>query len=337
MSVTSHEVQLKARPEGVPTSDNFELITVSIDEPAEGQVLVRNHFMSVDPYMRGRMVDRKSYTPPFALGETMTGGAVGQVVASRHPDFAKGDHLLHSLGWREYFLSDGKGLVKIDPLQAPLQSYLGVMGMPGQTAYFGLLDIGEPKAGETVFVSAAAGAVGSIVCQIAKLMGCRVVGSAGSPEKLAWLEQQGVDAVLNYKETADLTKTVGELCPDGIDVYFENVGGDHLQAALTHMNTHGRIVACGMISQYNNATAVPGPSNLMLIVGKRIKMQGFIVTDYMDRSQEFYRDMGQWIQQDKIHWEETIVDGIEAAPSAFIGLFSGENMGKMLVRLAPDS
>jgi len=313
------------------------LATVTLPDPAEGQVLVRNLYMSVDPYMRGRMVDRKSYTPPFALGEVMTGGAVGTVVHSQHPDYRVGDHVLHSFGWREYLLSDGKGLAKIDPLLAPVQSYLGVLGMPGQTAYFGLLDVGQPKAGETVFVSAAAGAVGAIVCQIAKIKGCRVVGSAGSAEKIAWLEGLGVDAVLNYKETRDLSGTLGELCPNGIDVYFENVGGDHLQAALTHMNNHGRIAACGMISQYNNSEPVAGPSNLMVIVGKRLKMQGFIVTDFMARSGEFYQDMGQWIREGKIKWEETIVDGIEQAPGAFIGLFSGKNLGKMLVRLAPES
>ena len=253
MTTTSREIHLKERPQGRPTTVAFEVATVTLPEPRAGQLLVRNLYISVDPYMRGRMVDRKSYTPPFPLGEALTGGAVGQVVQSNHPDFAVGDHLLHGNGWRQYFLSDGKGLNKIDPLQAPVQSYLGVMGMPGQTAYFGLLDIGAPKAGETVFVSAAAGAVGSIVCQIAKLQGCRVVGSAGSAEKIAWLESVGVDAVLNYKETENLTNTLGELCPDGIDVYFENVGGEHLQAALTHMNNHGRIVACGMISQYNNS------------------------------------------------------------------------------------
>jgi NADPH-dependent curcumin reductase CurA len=197
-----------------------------------------------------------------------------------------------------------------------------------------LLDIGAPKVGETVFVSAAAGAVGAVVCQIAKQKGCRVVGSVGSATKSAWLESVGVDAVINYKKTDDLTRALGELCPDGIDVYFENVGGEHLQAALTHMNNHGRIVACGMISQYNNTTAVAGPSNLASIVGKRLKMQGFIVTDYMPRASEFYAEMGRWIAGGTIKWEETVVNGIENAPNAFIGLFSGENMGKMLVRLA---
>lgn len=334
MSITSREIHLRERPTGIPTAEAFALATVELPDPKDGELLVRNLYMSVDPYMRGRMIDRRSYTPPFALGEAMTGGAVGQVIQSNHPDFAEGDHVLHGMGWREYFVSDGKGLNKINPRQAPVQSYLGVMGMPGQTAYFGLLDIGQPQAGETVFVSAAAGAVGSVVCQIAKLKGCRVVASAGSAAKLAWLEQAGVDATLNYRVVDDLTAALGDLCPDGVDVYFENVGGAHLQAALAQMNNHGRIVACGMISQYNSTNPAVGPSNLMSIVGKRIKMQGFIVSDYMARVGEFYTDMGQWVADGQIRWEETIVDGIENAPEAFIGLFSGENMGKMLVRLA---
>ncbi len=333
MTTTSKEIRLQKRPTGIPTHDLFEIASVELPDIGEGEVLIRNLYMSVDPYMRGRMVDRKSYTPPFALGEVLTGGAVGQVEQSRHPDFAEGAHVLHSMGWRERFISDGSGLHIIDPLQAPVQSYLGVMGMPGQTAYFGLLEIGQPQAGATVFVSAAAGAVGSVVCQIAKLKGCHVVGSAGSAAKIDWLTRVGVDSMINYKESDNLTRTLGEHCPDGIDVYFENVGGEHLQAALTHMNNHGRVVACGMISQYNNSEPQPGPTNLMTIVGKRLKIQGFIVSDFMARADEFYREMGQWIADGKIQWEETVVEGIDSAPDAFIGLFSGENMGKMLVRL----
>lgn len=333
MSTTSREIHLKSRPHGVPTPAAFELVTVEVPEPADGEVLVRNEYMSVDPYMRGRMVDRKSYTPPFQLNEPLNGGAVGRVVKSRHADYQEGDAVLNGLGWREYFVSDGKGLLKIDTTLAPIQSYLGVMGMPGQTAYFGLLDVGQPKAGETVFVSAAAGAVGSIVCQIAKLKGCQVVGSAGSPEKIAWLHQVGVDRTLNYKESANLTHDLGDLCPHGIDVYFENVGGAHLEAALTHMNTFGRIAVCGMIAQYNNTEPAPGPSNLGLLIGKRIKMQGFLVSDYRARAAEFYAEMGGWMQQGKVQWQETVVDGIGSAPDAFIGLFTGENIGKMLVRL----
>ena len=333
MSTTSREIHLKSRPHGLPTPAAFELATVEVPDPTNGEVLVRNEYMSVDPYMRGRMVDRKSYTPPFQLGEPLNGGAVGRVVKSHNPNFSEGDAVLNGLGWREYFVSDGNGLQKIDTNLAPIQSYLGVMGMPGQTAYFGLLDVGQPKAGETVFVSAAAGAVGAIVCQIAKLKDCHVIASAGSPQKLAWLHSVGVDRTLNYKESHNLTHDLGELAPHGIDVYFENVGGEHLVAALTHMNTFGRIAVCGMIAQYNSSEPVPGPSNLGLLIGKRLKMQGFLVSDYRARAAEFYQEMGAWISAGAIRAEETIVDGIASAPDAFIGLFTGENMGKMLVRL----
>lgn len=333
-AMISQEIRLKRRPVGLPSAEDFELATVSLPAPGPGKMVVRNLYMSVDPYMRGRMVDRKSYVPPFALGETLQGGAVGQVVESNGGKFNEGDYVLHGLGWREAFLSDGKGLAPIDPAIAPVQAFLGAVGMPGQTAYFGLLDIGQPKAGETVFVSAAAGAVGSVVCQIAKLKGCRVVGSVGSQAKVDWLLNEiGVDAAFNYKEADNLKAELGKHCPNGIDIYFENVGGDHLEAALTHLNQNGRIPVCGMISQYNATEATPGPSNLSLIIGKRLKLQGFIVSDYRARSGEFYADMKSWIAAGQIKWQETVVEGIENAPSAFIGLFTGENMGKMLVKL----
>jgi NADPH-dependent curcumin reductase CurA len=241
------------------------------------------------------------------------------------------------LGWREYFVSDGQELVKVDPGVAPIQSYLGTLGMPGLTAWAGLLYIGKPKEGETVFVSGAAGAVGSVVCQIAKLKGCRVVGSAGSDEKVSWLlNEAGVDAAFNYKKVKDVIAEVGKNCPKGIDVYFENVGGVHLEAALEHMNTHGRIVMCGMISMYNATEPVQGPTNLAYIIIKQLIMQGFIVIDHYDKIQQFYSDMAKWIAGGKIKRKETIVDGIENAPKAFIGLFKGENFGKMIVRIGPD-
>lgn len=334
MTTTSREIRLKRRPTGLPSAEDFELATVTLPEPGPGEMVVRNLYMSVDPYMRGRMVDRKSYVPPFALGETLNGGAVGQVVQANGGPFAVGDYVMHGLGWREAFISDGKGLTPIDPSIAPVQAFLGGVGMPGQTAYFGLLDIGQPKAGETVFVSAAAGAVGSMVCQIAKIKGCRVVGSVGSQAKVDWLlHEVGVDAAFNYKEATDLKAELGKHCPNGIDIYFENVGGDHLEAALTHMNNNGRIPVCGMISQYNATAAVPGPSNLGLIIGKRLKLQGYIVSDYRARAGEFYADMKEWIAAGQIKWQETVVEGIENAPTAFIGLFTGDNMGKMLVKL----
>ena len=333
-TITSREIRLKQRPTGLPSAENFELVTVTLPKPGPGEMVVRNLYMSVDPYMRGRMVDRKSYVPPFALGETLQGGAVGQVIESKSDKFKVGDYVLHGLGWRQYLISDGKGLAPIDPTIAPVQAFLGTVGMPGQTAYFGLLDIGQPQTGETVFVSAAAGAVGSMVCQIAKLKGCRVVGSVGSQAKVDWLlNEVGIDAAFNYKEVDSLKAELGRQCPNGIDIYFENVGGEHLEAALTHMNQNGRIPVCGMISQYNATEATPGPNNLGLIIGKRLKLQGYIVSDYRARTAEFYADMKEWIAAGQIKSQETIVEGIENAPNAFIGLFTGENMGKMLVKL----
>jgi len=333
----SREIRLKHRPEGMPRETDFELAEVKLAEIGEGEVLVQNIYMSVDPYMRGRMNDRKSYVPPFQLGKPLDGGCVGRVIASKNGPFQVGDYVSGMLGWREYFVSDGQGLVKVDPGVAPIQSYLGAVGMPGLTAWAGLLYIGKPKEGDTVFVSAAAGAVGSVVCQIAKLKGCRIVGSAGSDEKVSWLlNEAGVDAAFNYKKVEDVIAEVGKHCPKGIDVYFENVGGVHLEAALEHMNSHGRIVMCGMISMYNVTQPVPGPTNLAYIIIKQLTMQGFIVIDHYDKIQQFYSDMGKWIAEGKIKWQETVVDGIENAPKAFIGLFKGENFGKMIVRIGPE-
>ena len=321
----------------MPDEDDFALATVSIPELRPGEVLVRNIYMSVDPYMRGRMNAGKSYTPPFQIGEPLTGGSVGQVVAALNGRFQVGDYVTSMLGWREYFVSDGRGLTQIDPHVAPIQTYLGVLGMPGLTAYVGLLDIGRLQAGETVFVSAAAGAVGAVVCQIAKLKDCRVVGSAGSPAKVAWLlDEAGVDAAFNYREVADLAAELGRHCPQGIDVYFENVGGAHLEAALQHMNTSGRIAVCGMISQYNATAPAPGPRNLALVIGKRLTLQGFIVSDHAGRQPQFSTDMRQWLAAGRIKWQETVVEGLERAPQALIGLFKGENVGKMLVKIGPS-
>ncbi len=332
-TLISREIRLKRRPVGLPQEADFELAEVTLPPLQAGEMLVRNAFMSVDPYMRGRMYDRASYVPPFQVGAPLDGGCVGQVVeAAGHADYQVGDYVSGRQGWREYCITDGAGLTKVDPARVPLQAYLGTVGMPGMTAYVGLLDIGKPESGDTVFVSAAAGAVGSIVCQIAKIKGCRVVGSAGSEAKLQWLRDvAGVDAAFNYRDVTSLVDELGRHCPDGIDVYFENVGGDHLEAALEHMNPFGRIALCGMISQYNEAQ--PGPSNLSHAVRKRLTMQGFIVSDHTDRLPVFHQDMQGWIQAGQIRWEETIVDGIENAPKAFIGLFTGENLGKMLVRL----
>ncbi len=335
--IVSREIRLKNRPVGMPREDDFELTEVVIPEPDEGEVLVRNIYLSVDPYMRGRMIVRESYIPPFQLGQPLEGGCIGQVMQSKGGEFQVGDYVSGMLGWREYYLSEGSGLTKIDPTLAPLQAHLGTVGMPGLTAYVGLLDIGQPKPGDTVFVSAASGAVGAMVCQIAKIKGCRVVGSAGSDEKVVWLmEEARVDAAFNYKKVDDLTVELGKYCPNGIDVYFENVGGAHLEAAIAHMNTFGRIVLCGMISQYNATEPPPGPSNLMLAVLRRLTLQGFIVRDHLERRPPFLADMGQWIKEGRIKWKETVVAGIENTPKAFIGLFMGENLGKMLVKIEPD-
>ncbi len=334
MPITSREIHLVSRPVGLPTRENFTVATVEIADPGAGQLLVKNLYMSVDPYMRGRMIDRKSYIPPFGLNEPLTGGCVGEVVASNHADFAVGDHVLGFDSWREYYLSEGQGLHKVDGNMLPPSTYLGVAGMPGQTAYWGLLDIGQPKAGETVFVSAAAGAVGSVVCQIAKLKGCTVIGSAGSDEKVAWLKDTlGVDQAFNYKTVDSIASALRTAAPKGIDIYFENVGGDHLEGALANMRPNGRIPVCGMIAQYNATAPVPGPTNLTSIIGNRLLLKGFIVSDYAARSAEFYTDMAQWLGSGQLKYEETVLDGIVSAPEAFIGLFTGANMGKMLVKL----
>ena len=333
----NRSVHLASRPVGWPTPENFRLVEEPVPEPGAGQVLVRNVYISVDPYMRGRMNDVKSYTPPFAVGEPMTGGAIGRVERSNHPDFAPGDHVSSQLGWREWFVSDGRGLQKVDADAAPLPAYLGALGGTGFTAYVGLLDIGQPQPGETVFVSGAAGATGSVAGQIAKIVGCRVIGSAGSDEKVRWLtDELGFDAAINYR-TQDIDAALGEACPDGINIYFDNVGGDHLEAALNHMADFGRIVACGAISRYNEAELPPGPRNLGNVVRQRLRIQGFIVSDHAARNADFRRDMSQWLREGKVKHRETIVDGIEHAADAFLGLLRGENMGKMLVRLAPEA
>lgn len=332
MATTSREIRLKSRPDGMPQAENFELATATLRDPGPGEVLVRNLWMSVDPYMRGRMYDRPSYVPPFALGEALQGGAVGRVEASNDPKFQPGDLVDSMNGWREAFVAPGAALNKLPQTSAPPQAFLGVLGMPGMTAYSSFHRIGEPKAGETVFVSGAAGAVGSAVCQIAKIRGCTVVASAGSDQKLQWLKSVGVDAVVNYKK-GDLLKQVREAAPKGIDIYFDNVGGEHLEVALEVARPFARFIECGMISIYNATEPTPGPRNMAYIVGKRIRMQGFIVSDFMDMREQFFADMGKWVGEGKIKWEETVENGIENAPKAFLNLFTGGNTGKMLVKL----
>ena len=330
----TRQIHLKRRPEGLPVSDDFALVSSDLPDLTAGQVLVRNRYMSVDPYMRGRMRDSASYAAPFATGAPLDGHSVGEVVASADANYAEGDAVTGFGAWREHFIALGKDLARVDPTHAPLQTYIGTLGMPGMTAYVGLLDIGRAEAGQTVFVSAAAGAVGSIVGQIAKIKGCRVVGSAGSEAKVAWLTSEaGFDAAFNYKTVEHLPDALVHHCPEGIDLYYDNVGGAHLEAAIAHMNMHGRIALCGMIGHYNATEPAPGPRNLMLAVGKRLALQGFIVSDHEERRADFYTDMGAWIAAGKITWRETVVRGLENAPEAFIGLFHGNNFGKMVVEL----
>lgn len=331
--IVSKEVRLKSRPKGMPTHDNFEFGTAIAGVATKGMVQVKNLYMSVDPYMRGRMNDAKSYVPPFAIGEALQGHAVGQVVSSGDDGFAPGDIVLHMLGWREAITGPAALFTKIDAHGLPLSAFLGPLGMPGLTAYGGFLDIGKPKAGETVFVSGAAGAVGSMVCQIAKIKGCTVIASVGSDEKGEWLKSLGVDAYINYKTTNDLTQSLKEQAPKGIDIYFDNVGGNHLEAALEVANGGARFAECGMISRYNETGQSDGPKNMIYIVGKSLTLKGFIVIQYQHMQEQFIADVGGWIKEGKIKWEETIMNGIENAPNAFLGLFSGANMGKMLVKL----
>ena len=332
MGVTSREIRLAARPRGLPTPDDFEVVEVELDPPRDGEVLIRNAFVSVDPYMRGRMNEARSYVPSFQIGQPLTGGAVGRIEVSGHPEWPEGSWVAHSLGWREAAISDGRGLMAVDPGLAPVSTSLGVLGMPGHTAYVGLFDIGQVQAGETVFVSGAAGAVGSVAGQIAKLHGCRVIGSAGSAEKVAWLHELGFDLAFDYHD-GDAAR---DALADGIDVYFDNVGGETLEQALRALRLRGRVVACGSISTYNATEAQPGPRNLFLVVTKRLRVEGFIISDHADRLPAFLGDMAAWIREGRVHYRETVVEGIENTPAAFIGLLQGKNVGKMLVRVGPE-
>jgi NADPH-dependent curcumin reductase CurA len=332
MSTQTREIHLASRPTGWPTEDNFAVVTRELPPLTAGQALVRNVFMSVDPYMRPRMNDVKSYVPPFQVGEPLDGGAVGEVVESRVDGLVPGDLVVHRLGWREHAVLDKPR--KLDPVPGVAVShYLGVLGATGLTAYVGLLDIAAFRPGDTVFVSGAAGAVGSIAGQIARLRGAsRVVGSAGSPEKVALLtERLGFDAAFDYRD-GHLYRQLSEAAPDGIDVYFDNVGGDHLEAAIGVLNDHGRVALCGSISAYNAAEAPPGPRNLGLAVGKRLTLRGFIVSDHGARFPDMAREVGAWLASGELVAEETVVDGgLDAAVTAFLGMLRGENTGKMIV------
>lgn len=327
-------ITLQSRPEGMPTRANFAIKDQNLPELGADQVLVKNLWMSVDPYMRGRMIDRKSYIAPFAIGEGLEGGAIGEVIESTNPAFPIGSKVSNMLGWRNHFVSSAEGLTLIPDTPIDDSHFLGVLGMPGMTAWTGLTRIAKLKAGETLFVSAASGAVGSIACQIGKLLGARVVASVGSDEKAEHLTSLGIDKVINYKTCGDLNSALGQAAPEGIDVYFENVGGEHLTAALNHMKDYGRIAVCGMIAQYNDTKPTPGPDNLAQIIIKKLKLEGFIVFDHWAHYGEFATQMGTWLAKGQIKAEQTIYEGLESAPEAFIGLFEGKNRGKMLVKLA---
>jgi NADPH-dependent curcumin reductase CurA len=328
------EVHLVSRPQGWPAPENFTLVEVDLPDPGPGEVLVRNTFMSVDPYMRGRMNAGPSYAPPYEVGQVMHGGALGEVVVSNSPDLAVGQTVRHNNGWRDHVVAPAKAFEPVDPTAAPSPSaYLGVLGMPGLTAYVGLLDIAAFQPGEAVFVSGAAGAVGSVVGQLAKVRGAsRVVGSAGSPAKVARLLELGFDAAFNYKD-GPVAGQLAAAAPEGIDVYFDNVGGDHLEAAIGQLKPFGRAALCGAISQYNVSAPVPGPSNLSMAVGKRLTLRGYIVSDHVDRAAAFRADVAPAVSAGRIAMDETIVDGLENATAAFLGLLRGDNLGKMVVRL----
>jgi NADPH-dependent curcumin reductase CurA len=326
----TREVVLSAYPQGEPQESDFEVRDVPDTVPGDGDVLVRNVFVSVDPYMRGRMTGIKTYVSPFEVGDPIDGGAVGRVHASNHDGFAEGDWVNSMLGWREHGVVPGDHLRKLDPSLAHPSTALGVLGMPGLTAWYGLVEVGRVREGETLYVSGAAGAVGSTATQIAKLKGLRVIGSAGSDEKVAWLRSLGIEA-FNYKETP-----AKEALADGIDAYFDNVGGDQLEASLSALRPFGRVIACGAISRYNDQASAPGPRNYGFVVTKRLRIEGFIISDHLDRFRDFVAEVGPSVASGKLAYRETILDGIESLPAAFAGLFRGDNTGKMLVRVGPD-
>ncbi len=333
MNMQNKEIRLASRPTGMPSAENFQTVEGDVAAVGDGEVLVRTTYISVDPYLRGRMRPGKSYVPPFEVGEVISSGVVGEVVESRASQFEKGDLVTGMLGWRLFNVAKPAELRKIDPRIAPVTTALGVLGMPGLTAYFGLLDIGQPQAGETVLVSGAAGAVGTTVCQIAKLKGCHTVGIAGSDEKNNYLRDElGVDATINYKD-ADVANALKTACPKGVDVYFDNVGGPVSDAVLPLLNHGARIVICGQISLYNLDKPDLGPRPQAALLVNSALMKGFIITDYTPRFVEGVMQLAQWLGAGKLKYAETIVEGFENTPAAFIGLFSGENLGKQIVKV----
>jgi NADPH-dependent curcumin reductase CurA len=337
MDALNHQFRLASRPAGMVGRENFDHVEEPLPDLEDGQALVKVLYISLDPAMRGWMNEGRSYVPPVAIGEVMRAGTVGRVIDSRSEELAVGAYVSSWLGVQEYAVADANSLIEIDPRLAPLPTYLGALGMPGMTAYFGLLDVGEAKQGDTVVVSAAAGAVGSVAGQIAKLKGCRVVGIAGGPEKCAWIaDELGFDAAIDYKHE-DVGEALRRHCPEGINVYFDNVGGEILDAALARLAHGARVVICGAISQYNNIDSMRGPSNYMSLLVNRARMQGFVVIDYMSRYPEAMREMAGWIADGSLIAREDVVEGFEAFPDALAKLFAGENVGKLVLKVADDS
>jgi len=335
MPAANKQILLAARPTGFPKLTDFRLVETPIPEPAEGQFLAGISYLSVDPYMRGRMNAARSYADPQKLDEVMGGGAVGRVLASRHPGFAEGEYVVGMFGWQQYALSDGAGVVKVDPRLAPISASLGVLGMPGLTAYFGMLEVCAPRAGDTVVVSGAAGAVGSAAGQIAKIHGCRVVGIAGGEEKIRWITNElGFDAAFNYKRETKYSEKLRELCPAGIDCYFDNVGGAISDAVFPLMNTRGRVAICGQIALYNLEKPESGPRLLPLILVRTLTVKGFLIFQYADRYGEAFPRLATWLREGRLKHRETVAEGIENAVAAFLGMLHGENTGKQLVRIS---
>ncbi|MDL5140480.1 NADP-dependent oxidoreductase [Bacillus atrophaeus] len=340
MPESQQQIQLARRPQGVPKHEDFRFETISVPEPKQGEVLVKTLYVSVDPYMRGRMQNTKSYVEPFALDEALSGGVIAEVVSDGEGQFKKGDIVIGNLNWQEYSAASESALRKIDTSIAPASAYLGILGMTGLTAYFGLMDIGRPKQGETVVVSGAAGAVGSTVGQIAKIKGARVVGIAGSDEKIAYLKDElQFDEAINYKTEDDIQKALADVCPDGVDVYFDNVGGPISDSVMNLLNEFARIPVCGAISSYNAESEKDdmGPRVQSKLIKTKALMQGFIVSDYSERFPEGAKQLAEWLKDGKLHYEETITEGFDKIPDAFLGLFQGKNKGKQLIKVSEPS
>lgn len=328
------EIILKSRPKGKPTLDTFEFKDIDKPEPKNGEVLLKTLYVSVDPYLRGRMRDEESYIPSFKVGEPISSGIIAEVTESKNDNFKKGDFVSGMLSWKKWQTHSGKGLQKVDKDKAKLSAYLGILGMTGMTAYLGLENIGNPKEGETLLVSGASGAVGSTVGQIGKIKGCRVVGIAGTDEKIGIIQNKfGFDAGINYKTTDDMTAAIKDSCPDGVDVYYDNVGGKILDAAMKNIARNGRVVNCGAIASYNDQKVPTGPRYESILIKKSVKMQGFTIGDFEDQFQEAQEQLAQWLQEGKMDYEETIVEGFDNIPQAFLDLFEGKNKGKMVVKV----